>query len=93
VTLSRSIGYVPASGVTRAAAGLVSESRGVRRASQRQAGWALGVPVVGSQLLEKYGSDAAVKAAAGRMAPLLNAIGADAAGGGAVNSPSGGGCQ
>jgi RHS repeat-associated protein len=40
------------------------------------------------QLLEKYGSDAAVKAAAGRTSPLANAIGADAGLGGAANTAS-----
>jgi uncharacterized protein RhaS with RHS repeats len=44
------------------------------------------------QLLEQKGSDAAVQAAAGRTSPLLNAIGADAAAGAAINSSSCG-CQ
>jgi uncharacterized protein RhaS with RHS repeats len=44
------------------------------------------------QLLDQYGSDAAVQAAAGRTSPLLNAIGADAGVGGAANAASCG-CQ
>ena len=45
------------------------------------------------QLLEKYGSDAAVKAKSGQTDPLLNAIGADAAAGGAIDSASECGCK
>ena len=40
------------------------------------------------QLLEKYGSDAAVQAAAGRTNRVINAIGADAGVGGAANAVS-----
>jgi hypothetical protein len=40
------------------------------------------------QLLQKYGSDAAVQAAAGRTNPLVNAIGVDAGVGGIANTAS-----
>jgi RHS repeat-associated protein len=40
------------------------------------------------QLLEKYGSDAAIRDAAGRTSPLVNAIGVDAGAGGVANAAS-----
>lgn len=47
-----------------------------------------------SQLLKKYGSDPAVKAAAGRTNPGVNAVGANLAGGGAVGAANSDcGCQ
>ena len=45
------------------------------------------------EMLAQKGSDAAVKAAAGRTSPLINSFGADAGLGGAANSASACGCQ